>query len=92
MRTFLLALSLVMLGAGAVAQKAEEKPPSLSDVQKLQVQNALQRLEIAQLRLQAAQQDANTVLKSLTIPGWKLDLSTLTYTKEKERHDGPPPQ
>jgi hypothetical protein len=62
--------------------------PTLTDVQKLQIQNIAQRIEIAQLRAQQAQRDfdaanadAQKLIAALQVPGYTLDLQTLTYTK-----------
>lgn len=59
-----------------------EKAPVLSEVQKLHVQNAVQRLEIAQLRFEAARNDLVELLKTLNVPGYTLDVATMTYQKE----------
>jgi len=50
--------------------------PTLTDVEKLQLQNALQQVEIATLRAQA-------LLKKFEKEGYTLDLQSLTYTKNE---------
>lgn len=72
------------LCAAILAFAQDAKTPSLTDVQKLQVQNVLQRLENAQLRVQLVQTEAQTLLKTLTVPGYQLDLQTLTYSKQPD--------
>jgi hypothetical protein len=73
-------------------------PPTLTDVQRLQVQVLVQRLEIAQLKARAIEQEFETVKarllevsKALEVPGYELNLNTLTYapkagpeTKERQ--------
>lgn len=68
-----------------------QQPPALTEVQKLQIQNLTQRLEIAQLRMQAAQADFDkareeigVLVKSLHVAGWDLNLQTMTYQKKAE--------
>jgi hypothetical protein len=53
----------------AAPMKAE---PTLTEVQRLQVQNVLLQLELAQARAQA-------LVVSLQVPGYDLDLQTLVY-------------
>lgn len=64
-------------------------PPALTEIQKLQLQNIAQRIEIAQLRYQAAQrefdgarEDLTKLMATLKVEGYTLDLATLTYQKE----------
>lgn len=77
------------------------KPPALTEVQKLTLQTLLQRIEIAQLRAQAAQRDfeqardeAQKLLSVLQVPGYTLDLQTGVYTvtppKAGEKKPEPP--
>ncbi|HXG72908.1 MAG TPA: hypothetical protein VNJ04_20115 [Gemmatimonadaceae bacterium] len=63
--------------------------PTLTEVQRLQVQTLAQSIEIAQLRAQQAQRDfaqareqLTTLVQSLQVPGFDLDLQTMTYTKK----------
>jgi hypothetical protein len=75
---------------------AQEKPtptkvePALTEVQRLQVQNVLLRIELAQRTIQQAQADfekartdATALMQGLQVPGYTLDLQTLTYTAAK---------
>jgi len=64
------------------------QPPTLTEIQKLQLTNAVQRVQIAQLQVQAAQTDlqqagaaAQTLVASLKVDGYELDLQTLAYKK-----------
>lgn len=97
MTRIVLALALVVsLGAGAALAQNKTAPtsaaaPQLTDVQKLQVQNALLRLEAAQLRATLAQGDVekaraegSQLVAALNVPGYELDLQTLTYVKTPE--------
>jgi len=75
---------------------AAPQGPSLTEVQRLQIQNLTQRLELAQLRAQAAQHDFDearaaltTLLKSLEVDGYDLDVGTLTYRKKPDPPKGP---
>lgn len=88
---------LLVFAIGMMTQQGpppgDPKAPVLTEVQKLQLQNLTQRLEIAQLRMQAAQADfqaarteIETLVKSLQVEGYNLDLQSLTYTKK------PPPE
>jgi hypothetical protein len=63
-------------------------PPTLTEVQRLTLQNALLRVQLAESRLQLAQTEferarveATSLLTSLQVPGYAFDLQTLTYTK-----------
>jgi hypothetical protein len=74
-------LVLALVGA-AFAQDAQA--PQLTDVQKLQLQNAAQRVEIAQLRAQQAMGEFERLVQSLQVQGYELDLQKLTYVKKDE--------
>lgn len=79
------------------------QPPALTEVQRLQLQNLTQRLELAQLRAQAAQREFDDarveitkLLTALKVDGYTLDLATLSYTKdppapEASKQAPPPP-
>jgi hypothetical protein len=63
--------------------------PKLSDTQRLQLQVVAQRIEIAQLKAQAAQVeferarvDFGALVKSLQVDGYDLDLQRLEYVKK----------
>jgi hypothetical protein len=65
---------------------SEPKPPILAEVPKLTIQNRLKDMEIAELYRQRAEtsyekarQDLLLVLQSVKVPGYDLDLKTLTY-------------
>lgn len=91
MKPLLLALAFVVLGGAIVAQAPPQPPsdqPVLSEVNRLKLQVISQKIELAQLKAQAAQRefdDARTelssVLKSLEVPGWTFDIQTLSYKR-----------
>ena len=74
---------------------AQDKPPvvavadpTLTEVQKLQLQNTIQKMQLAQAAIQLAQVEfersrdsAQTLLKTLQVPGYELNIETMTYTK-----------
>lgn len=72
---------------------ATAKPPMLSEVQKLQVQNAVLRFQLAQAQLQDAQREAAALIQSLQVAGWTLDVNSLTYSPapKPERKPGEQP-
>ena len=79
-------LALLVVASVSVAQ---EKAPTLTAEQKLQLQVISQKLEIAQLKAQAAQRDFDAaradlqaLLKALDKEGYTLDLQLLTYVKK----------
>jgi hypothetical protein len=92
-----LMVTVVALTITTLAQSPSVPPPevpALTEVSRLQLQNLAQRIELAQLRAQAAQRDFDTardelgkLVVSLKVDGYTLDLQTLTYTKTP-----PPPK
>jgi hypothetical protein len=67
--------------------QAPSKEPVLSEVNRLQLQNHLQRLEISQLKAQAAlrdfevaKTDLSRLMEKLKVDGYNLDVTTMTYT------------
>jgi predicted negative regulator of RcsB-dependent stress response len=69
---------------------AAKADPVLAEVDKLKVQNVLLRIELAQRTIQQAQADfekarteAQSLIQGLQVPGYTLDLQTLTYTAAK---------
>ncbi len=96
MRALAVLLTLLSLAAPVRAQEATPAPdttPTLSDIQKLQLQTLIQQLEIAQLKAQLAQAEfekakgafdranveASALVKSLRQPGFALDLQRMEY-------------
>ena len=78
---FLLAATFAFGQGSAVGQA-----PTLSDVDRLKLQNLALAMEVAKLRAEAAQRDYDqsrdqlrALLRTLEQPGYLLDLSTLTY-------------
>ena len=73
--------------APAITGATAPAPPALSSEHKLQFQVILQRLEIAKLHYEAAQQDfaaaqrdAAALVEQTKVPGYDLDLTTFNYT------------
>jgi hypothetical protein len=94
MRALLLAICLVVATVSAQSPSSEgppplvPPPPSLSELNRLKLQNVVHRMEIAQLRSQVAERDFQTakseydeLMKALAIEGYTLDLQSLTYQK-----------
>lgn len=87
---FAVLVGIVIVGAAqAPTVPIAPKPPELTEVQRLQLQVQMQRIEIAQLRAQAAQRDfdeaRNELQKlatSLQVAGYDLDLQRLVYVKQ----------
>lgn len=80
---------IVALFATAVFAGQDAKGPALNEVQKLQLQNAAQKMEITQLRAQAAlrefeksKDDLMQMMKGLKVEGYTLDLQSMSYQKE----------
>jgi hypothetical protein len=92
LRVAVLAATLLLLQA-PTAPPPKPDTPTLTEVQRLQIQTLAQKLEIAQLKAQAAQRDFDSardelskLVVALKVEGYTLDLQTLSYTKD------PPPQ
>jgi hypothetical protein len=69
------------------AAQTEAAKPALTDVQKLSISNLAKDMQIAQLQAQAAQAayakalaDLQQLVTALQVPGFDLDLQTMTYT------------
>lgn len=82
MKWILLGLLLIALPAAAQAPtaSAEDKPPALSEVQRLQIQNAAQAMEIWQLKAQQAASEfekarahIQELIATVTPKGWQLN-------------------
>lgn len=81
----LLVFLAVALGA-AQAGQSSAVAPALSDLQRLQLMTVAQRIEIAQLKAQAAQRDFDqarqewsALVTALQVEGFTFDPSTGTY-------------
>lgn len=85
MKALLFATSILL------ASQATPAAPTLSEVKKLQIQNAMQRVEIAQLRFENARQDLLRLMAEAKVEGYTLDLATMTYQKD-EKPATPPPK
>lgn len=86
---FLAMVGVLLLYSFGLAQEAT---PSLTDVQKQQLQILAQRIEIAQLKAQIAQRDFDVarseitaLVTSLQVKGFTLDLTTFAYTAEQKK-------
>lgn len=97
----ILALGYVAVSAAIMAQSPATPPaavkpaPALTEAQKLGLQNAILRLENAQLKYQmageafaAAQTAIRAQLEGLKVDGYELDLGTLTYAPAKPAGGG----
>jgi len=60
-------------------------PPPLTETQKLKLANALQRVQIAQYELKSATGEAQTLIKSLSVPGYDISLQTFEYVKQVKK-------
>lgn len=75
-----------------LASQAAPAAPALSEVQRLKFQTIAQRIEIAQLKAQAAQAEFEKARADLAklvdeskVDGYTLDLTTLTYVKKEPK-------
>jgi len=76
----------VVLTFGVSAQEpksagSDAKPPTITDVQRLTLQNAVLRMRLAQAEFDKARDEAAILLVELQKPGWVFDQQTMTYTK-----------
>ena len=71
------AIALVLTFGLSAQEPKQPAPPVVSDLQKVQFQNALLRIRVAQL-------EAEALFASMQVPGYVLDQQTLTYTKAPE--------
>lgn len=85
---FVLIAALAGTVADGQAPPSPAKSPVVTDVQRLTLQNALLRVQLAESRVQLAQSEferargeAANLLTSLQVPGYTLDLQTFTYQK-----------
>src|SRR5690242_12574162 len=88
LRGTVLAIALAAVGAAAAGGGAARaaRPPALTREQKLELRNAVQAIQIAQLEAQAAQarllraaEEAQALFRARRVEGWDLDLETLEY-------------
>ena len=73
-------------GLGISAQELAE--PKLSELDSLRISANILRMEVAQLKAQAAQRDFDdaraalaATLKAVEVPGYTFDLQTMAYVK-----------
>jgi hypothetical protein len=59
----------------------DARPPTITDVQRLTLQNAVLRMRLAQAEFDKARDEAAILLVELQKPGWVFDQQTMTYTK-----------
>lgn len=88
MKSVVFVLLPLVLVAGLTAGQ-EAKAPTLTDVQRLRIQNLSQHMEVVQLKAQLLQREFDgvrdeltTLVVSLQVKGYTLDLSSLTYQLE----------
>lgn len=84
-------LRIVLILLSVISVTAQEDIPVLTEVQKLQLQNLAQQLELAQLKAQLAQRDFDAARDSITrltqslqIPGYTLNLQSFSYVKNPD--------
>ena len=84
MRPFVLAVTLCLLVASPLV--GQTQAPTLTELDKLRMTNALLVTELAKLRSEQARrdyeqavEDARALVRSLQRDGFTLDLQTLTY-------------
>lgn len=103
MRRLVTAAATVLLVSVALAAQQPPDPPkpapvapTVSDLDKKQIENLSLRMENAQLRAQQAQaafdqarRELAALVQALQRDGYDLDLATLTYTKKPEPKKAP---
>lgn len=67
----------------ATVALCETQPPSLTEVQQLQLRNLSLQYEIAQLRADALKAELIRQVNGLQRDGWTLDLTTLVYSPKE---------
>jgi hypothetical protein len=72
------------IDASSISAHKLPTDPALTDVEKLTVLTAVQRLEIAQLRAKDAERELRGLLKSLEKPGFTFNIQTLSYQQAPE--------
>lgn len=65
------------------AQEDKVAAPTLTDVQKLRLQNAVLRVQLAQSELDRVREQANAFIHSLQVSGYELDFERLEYVAKK---------
>lgn len=87
---------LLVLGLAGVARGQTTSAPTLSDVDRLSLQNLALVMEVAKLRAEVAQRDYDQARERLRAlvqaaerPGYVLDLQTLTYQPAPASHEAP---
>ena len=73
---------LLVWGASAGLRATDPPAPTLTDTQRLVLSNRVLALRVAQLELDAA-------VKELAVPGYLIDLQTITYVKAPEKASPP---
>lgn len=79
------------LGSSALGQRPSSEPPQLTEVQRLQLKNAVLTYELATVKAQQAatemqrtRAELEKVLSSVQVPGWELN-ERLEYVKKSEK-------
>lgn len=78
------AIVLTMVLSAQESKPAPEVAPTITDVQRLTLQNAVLRMRLAQVEFDKARDEAGALLVSLQKPGWTFDQQTMTYTKASD--------
>lgn len=63
-----------------MAGQEAPKPPALTETQRLQWQNVILRIQLAQAQMQQAQTEATVMLQAFQREGWTFDPSSMSYT------------
>ena len=84
MRRLLLTFVVAIALASTVFAQQAAAPAPLTDVTKLQIINAFQAVEIAELKLREAIATREAVMKSVTVPGYQLN-EKLEYVPMQEQ-------
>lgn len=81
---FIIAIAFCVLALAELATFAQPAvtAPTLTEVQRLLVQNRILAVRLANAELEV-------VLKDLQVPDWDLDLNTLTYMPKKKAPAAP---
>ena len=89
----ILTLVLFLFGTSVVWDQAPPvtsntpQVPVLTEVERLQLQNKFQQMQIAELELQRARSELLVLVKSLEKEGYDINLQTLTYIKKEVSKD-----
>lgn len=85
-------LAVIAAVGGFRALASDKVPAPITETKRLQLTNQIQKIQILQLQIHAAQQElarekatAEQLIKEVTIEGWDLDLESGIYRKPTEK-------